>query len=235
MINRINDQPAFVLHRRDYHESSLILEIFSEDFGRLSVLAKSARKRRDAAHFQICNRLLLGWSGQSELKTLTQIEGQDLAIAADYLPSVFYINELLLYLLPKHDEQPDLFGKYQMLLLSLAHTGSSTECLQSRLRNFEIELLSALGVMPDLSCDYQTQQGLDDHCYYRLDAQQGPLLSQDQENAYLGEVLSAIHHRRFESAAVLRAAKHLMRKIIDYNLQGRTLQSRHFYQQMKKK
>ncbi|MCK4710113.1 MAG: recombination protein O N-terminal domain-containing protein [Gammaproteobacteria bacterium] len=60
MQNRINDQAAFILHRRDYQDSSLILDLFSEDYGRLSVLVKGAKKRRDAASFQICNRLSVG-------------------------------------------------------------------------------------------------------------------------------------------------------------------------------
>lgn len=236
MQNRVNDQAAFILHRRDYQDSSLILDVFSEDFGRLTVLAKAAKKRRDVAHFQICNRLLLGWSGRSELKILTQIDSQSLSLASDYLPSIFYLNELLLYLLPRHEEQRGLFKQYQMLLLNLAQKETEAIVLEPLLRGFEIELLTILGVMPDLSMDNIRQQKVESNRYYYFEPASGPLLAKDPAvNAFSGEALHAIQNRQFESSEVLRLAKRLMRQIIDYNLQGRTLQSRKFYQQMKKK
>ncbi len=234
MQTRITDQPAFILHRRDYKESSLILEIFSEQFGRVSVLAKAAKKRRDASHFQICNRLLVGWSGRSELKTLTQIESRPLALASAHLPGVFYINELLLYLLPKHQPQSALFQQYQMFLLHLAQCAGDATELAPALRNLEIDLLQQLGLMPDLSQLTNSTQALQDERLYRIDRQDGVCeASSDAALAFHGKTLKAIAQRRFDQPEVAQAARRLLRQLIDYNLQGRTLQSRKFYQQLK--
>jgi len=233
MENRINDQAAFILHRRDYQNSSLILDLFSEDYGRLSVLVKAAKKRRDVAHFQICNRLSVGWSGHSELKTLTQIDSFPFSIPAEYLPSVFYINELLLYLLPKHEEHRELFQFYQSVLVQLSQQNLS---LESTLRNFEIELLTELGYMPDLSFDTSSNQTVKTEAHYVFNEMSGiHPATPDQTNFFTGAELMAIYKRQFESAEVLKSAKRLMRQIIDVNLQGRTLQSRKFYQRMNKK
>ena len=233
MQNRINDQAAFILHRRDYQDSSLILDLFSEDYGRLGVLVKGAKKRRDAASFQICNRLSVGWSGRSELKILTQIDSHVLTVPAEYLPSVFYINELLLYLLPKHAEQHKLFQHYQKLLLELSLPEFQLEPV---LRNFEIELLSELGYMPDLSFNMTANQIIDAGQRYFYDGMSGiQTASANANNSFSTDELLAIKKRQFNSAEELRAAKRLMRQIIDFNLQGRELQSRKFYQQMHKK
>ena len=231
MQQRISDQAAFILHRRDYQNSSLILELFTEDFGRLSVLAKGARSRRDAAHFQIANRLAVGWSGRSELKTLTEIDSRPLPIPADCYVAVFYINELLLYLLAKQDPHPQLFQYYQRLLLQL-----EKESLESQLRGFEMDLLTTQGLMPDLSCESQSAQPLIEDAFYRVHPQSGVVISSAQEaGSIVGRDLDAIARRQFDSTKVRKSAKQLLRQIIDFNLQGRTLQSRQFYQQLSSK
>ena len=233
MQNRINDQPAFILHRRNYQDSSLILDLFSQDFGRLSVLVKGAKKRRDVASFQICNRLSVGWTGHSELKILTHIDSHQLSLLAEYYPSIFYINELLLYLLPKHEEQLTLFQHYQHLLIELTHQNVQ---LEAALRNFEIELLTELGYMPDLNVDSTSGLVMQDKQRYVFDETSGLIpASVEVTHSFSGNELKAIHNRQFESVDILRSAKRLMRQIIHINLQGRTLQSRKFYQQMKKK
>ncbi|MCK5662539.1 MAG: DNA repair protein RecO [Thiotrichaceae bacterium] len=233
MQNRINDQPAFILHRRDYQDSSLILDLFSQDFGRVSVLVKGAKKRRDVSSFQICNRLSVGWSGHSELKILTQIDSHLFSVPAEYYPSIFYINELLLYLLPKHDEQINLFQLYQSLLVEFTLPKVQLEPL---LRNFEIELLTELGYMPDLSVVSNTGQNIQHELYYVFDEVSGLIpASKDVINSFSGSELTVIFERQFVSPENLRAAKRLMRQIIHFNLQGRTLQSRKFYQQINKK
>jgi len=236
MQNRINDQAAFILHRRDYQDSSLILELFSLDYGRLSVLVKGAKKRRDVAHFQICNQLLVSWAGRSELKILTQIESQSLSVSAEFYPCVFYINELLLYLLPKHEEHHRLFRHYQMLLLELSQKDTRSNQLEPLLRTFEIEMLSELGFMPDLSFDNFSHQEIIAGQNYNFDVINGVQPDNGSHTiSFSGTDLVAINGRQFETISVLKAAKQIMRQIIDYNLQGRTLQSRKFYQQMKKK
>ena len=235
MQTRITDQSAFILHRRDYKESSLILEIFSEQYGRVSVLAQAARKRRDAAHFQICNRLLMGWTGRSELKTLTQIESRMLAVPSQFYPAVFYLNELLMILLPKHQPYAVLFRLYQNLLLTLVDADDDNTSLAVALRNFEIDLLTELGLMPDLSQHSRNADSLDADGWYFIDNSAGVTAAFDNSTVnYQGSTLRAIQQRRFDQPETARAAKILLRQLIDYNLQGRTLQSRKFYQQLQK-
>jgi DNA repair protein RecO (recombination protein O) len=228
---RVDDQAAFILHRREFQNSSLILDLFSEDYGRLSVLAKGARKRRDASHFQLFNRLSVGWTGRSELKTLTHIESRPLAVPTDCYMALMYINELLLYLLPKQDEYRDLFRHYQNLLLSM-----NMQQLDVLLREFEMQLLSQLGLMPDLSCESASGQALNSEQMYCFDVLAGVRACvNDDERQYPGAVLLAIQSQQFESPRIVQSARRLLRQIIDYNLQGRTLQSSKIYQQLRLK
>ena len=229
MDNRVNDQPAFLLHRRDYQNSSLILELFTEDYGRVSVLAKGARKGKNTAHFQPGNRLAVGWTGRSELKTLVQIDSQALPIAADCYLAMFYLNELLLYLLPKHDAHPQLFHRLQQLLLEL-----EMPRLEPLLRNFEMDLLEELGVLPDFSTLADSGEVVEADDCYGFDINHGLYpVPAETAGAHPGRILLAIQQRHFEQPEIIKSAKHLLRKIIDFNLQGRTLQSRQLYQQLK--
>ncbi|MDJ0834085.1 MAG: DNA repair protein RecO [Gammaproteobacteria bacterium] len=231
MDNRVNDQAAFLLHRRDYQNSSLILELFTEDYGRISVLAKGARKGKNTAHFQPGNRLAVGWTGRAELKTLVQIDSRALPIPADCYLAMFYLNELLLYLLPKHDAHPRLFHQFQRLLLQLEMSQ-----LEPLLRTFEMDLLEELGVLPDLAVVSDSAEAVTADGNYGFIPDRGvyPALAQT-EGGYPGRLLLALQQRQFEQPGVLPLAKRLLRQIIDFNLQGRTLQSRQLYQQLQPK
>ncbi len=228
MDMHVNDQAAFLLHRREYQNSSLILELFTRDYGRMSLLARGARKRRDVSHFQIANRLQLGWSGRSDLKLLTTIESRSLEVTDSCLIAVFYLNELLMYLLPKQDPYTELFELYQLTLLQL-----DAASLEPLLRNFEFNLLTSLGLMPELNIASPAGQPIVENSRYQIDPSAG-LFSADEHdnNAFSAEQLIAIRACDFSSTSTRQAAKRLMRTIIDFNLQGRALQSRQFYQQM---
>jgi DNA repair protein RecO (recombination protein O) len=224
----VNDQAAFLLHRREYQNSSLILELFTRDYGRMSLLARGARKRRDVSHFQIANRLQLGWSGRSDLKLLTTIESRSLEVTDSCLIAVFYLNELLMYLLPKQDPYTELFELYQLTLLQL-----DAESLEPLLRNFEFNLLTSLGLMPELNISSPAGQPIVENSRYQIDPSAGLLPAEEHDNnAFSAEQLIAIQACDFSSTSTRLAAKRLMRTIIDFNLQGRALQSRQFYQQM---
>jgi len=225
---RVSDQPAFILHRRDFRDSSLILDVFTLHHGRLSLLAKGARKRRDSSVYQPFNRLSLGWTGASDLKTLTAIDAVAMPLAADCYLAAYYVNELLLYLMPVQDPNAAVFQAYQNLLLSINSTG-----LESSLREFEMDLLNSLGLMPDLMRTSQDNATVDAHRFYRVDCENGVVPSAaDDAQAFAGEVLLKIEQRQFDDENSRRAARRLMRQIIDFNLHGRTLQSRKLYQQM---
>jgi DNA repair protein RecO (recombination protein O) len=224
----VNDQAAFLLHRREYQNSSLILELFTRDFGRMSLIARGARKRRDVSHFQIANRLQLGWTGRSELKLLTHIESRSLQVTESCLIAVFYLNELLIYLLPKQDAYADLFELYQSTLLQL-----DKESLEPLLRNFEFKLLTSLGLMPALDIESAGGQPVEESSSYQINPSNGLCRAHEHDkNTFTAEQLFAIQRGDFSALSTLQAAKRLMRTIIDFNLQGRALQSRLIYQQM---
>ena len=226
----ISDQPAFILQRKEFQNTSLILDLLTEQHGRVRVVAKGARKRRDRAHFQPFNRLLVSWQGRSELKTLTQIESVPIPVSSEcYLPA-FYATELLLYLLPGQEEQADIFAAYQHLLQNL-----QAKNMEPQLRCFEMQLLSALGLMPDLLHQSDCGEDVDDDGYYYLDVATGIVRGDSSHpRSVRGTQLRAVKQLDFSSAENLRAARGLMRQIIDFNLQGRALQSRKLYQQLHK-
>ena len=94
MQTRVTDQPAFILHRRDWQNSSLILDILTLDYGRLSLLAKGGKRSKSQALLQPFYQLVVSWSGRSDLKTLTSIDGNLIPVGESrYLP-MLYVNEL---------------------------------------------------------------------------------------------------------------------------------------------
>ncbi len=138
---------GFVLHRRDYRNSSLLLEVFSAETGRLACLAKGAKaapKGRGAlaSLLQPFQPLWLHWVGRGEVKTLTRAEaaGAAIALSGERLYCGFYLNELLMRLLARDDPQEPLFVFYQQALVDLA-----TEAVDAVLRRFELRLLEELG------------------------------------------------------------------------------------------
>jgi DNA repair protein RecO (recombination protein O) len=228
MDTRVSDQPAFVLHRRAYQESSLILDLMTRDYGRISLLARGARSRRNVAQFEIARVMRVGWSGRGELKNLTTLESHALTIPPQHTLAVFYLNELLLFLLPVRDPYPGVFDLYQATLLQMV-----SESLEPLLRAFELGLLRELGLMPDLVVEADSDRLVDPDRRYRVLPQTG-VLPTDKPLAgdFSGAALHAIDAQRFDLEQYRADAKRLMRAIIDFNLQGRELQSRKLYQQM---
>ncbi len=240
MSQRVNDQAAYILHRRDYQDSSLILDLFTQDFGRISVLVKGAKKRKDIASFQIGNRLSVSWSGKSDLKILTQVDCRAINIPVEFLSGLFYANELLLYLLPKEDIYSELFKDYQQFLIQLSHlneddSANDQQQFESLLRHFEINLLTELGTMLPLNVESDSGQAVEMDQFYNIDVSHGVTRALEQQRTaynYSGKELIAIQQGDLSTVKSLQVAKKILRQIIDLNLQGRTLQSRNFYQKL---
>ena len=156
MAKRIADEPAFVLHRYDWSESSLILEVFTRRYGRVAVVAKGAK--RPSSNFRPVllplQPLQLGFSGEGEIRNLKGAEwvGGQVMPTGDALLSGYYLNELLLRLLARDDPHPALFDAYAQAVQVLA--GEHEEALQPALRAFELLLLREIGLLPAL--DNQT-------------------------------------------------------------------------------
>ncbi|XZG71687.1 DNA repair protein RecO [Chitinibacteraceae bacterium HSL-7] len=149
--NRIDVQPAFVLHQHPYRETSRLLDVFSRDHGRLTIVARGVQRpgsqlRAVLTGFQ---PVLLSWFGNGEVKTLHAAEWQGGVPQLAGLPLMcgFYLNELLLNLLPRHQPHQPLFAAYFDAIRSLAH-GVAPDLI---LRRFEWCLLCELGFAPDLS------------------------------------------------------------------------------------
>src|SRR5262249_26506740 len=133
-------QPAYILHRRAYRETSFLLEIFSKDHGRLTAVIKGARnnKANTQGLFQPFTPLLVSWAGKGEMMTLTHLElnGEAERLQGECLFAGFYLNELLMALLEKWDAHSGLFLAYQQALQQLQ--GKSLD--QKVLRTFEKRL-----------------------------------------------------------------------------------------------
>jgi DNA repair protein RecO (recombination protein O) len=166
---------AYVLHRYDWSESSLILDLFTREQGRLAVAAKGAKR----PYSQLRSVLLpfqrltvsLGKAtaqdeGTSEVQTLRGAEwaGGAAMLTGAALFSGFYLNELLMKLLARHDPHAALFDAYAATLPALAAADDAQA--ESALRAFELTLLQEIGLLPDLSLVTQTQQTVrPDACY----------------------------------------------------------------------
>jgi DNA repair protein RecO (recombination protein O) len=148
-------QRAFVLHSIAYSESSLIVELLTENQGRLSVIAKGAKRKGSALRSVLMpfQPIEIAVSGKSELKTLTKAEwlGGYAMPVGDALICGFYVNELIMKLLPKEDPHPDLFTAYQRCVALLGQEVADGSGLDTALRTFEWQLLREVGYAPDLS------------------------------------------------------------------------------------
>ena len=229
MQTRVTDQPAYILHRRDWQNSSLILDLFTLDHGCLSVLARGGKASKSSALFQPFYHLLISWSGRSELKTLVSIDGSSTPIdEKQYLP-LLYVNELLTAFLPRQEPNPELFVLYRELI-----TNAVRDFSEEQLREFEREMMKILGYFPDTSQDAESGESIMGDQFYQFIASSGfiPCEVKDQ-NAIGGHTIIDWNRNQYENQQVLQLAKTIMRCIIDFNLHGKKLKSRDIYQQIK--
>lgn len=225
---RVQHEPAWVLHHRPFRDTSRILDILSRDHGRLSLVARGSRsaKSRLRGILRPFTPLSLSWVSRSDLGTLTgaELAGSATTLSGDALFSAYYVNELLLKLLHKHDPQPGIFAIYSEAITKLA-TGNDVVLT---LRQFEIELLRMLGYALNLHHDANSQQQLVADRRYEYRPEQGPVPVGDSHGpmVFTGAALLAIGAENFEQQAVLRDAGRLLREVIAFHLDGRELQSR---------
>ncbi len=225
---------AMVLHRRGYGDTSLLLELFTPAHGRVPVIARGAgapRSRRRGL-LQPFVPLQLAWRGRGEVGTLAVVEadGVPLPLSGHALYAGFYLNELLVRLLPRGEAAPDLFRHYHHALIRLA----SGEDLEGVLRPFELRLLEALGYAPELARRIDGAPVVVEE-RYRCDPGSGVTVagSADPET-YSGEVLLALSQGRLPvSPALRREARRLMRRLLAPHLGGKPLKSRELFRTMR--
>lgn len=229
-MSRVELEPAFVLHTRLYRETSLIVEAFGRDTGRLGLIAKGARRPKSALRgsLQSFRPLLLSWSGKGELGLLTGAEPdgfvQPLAGAA--LFSGLYMNELLMRLMHRHDPHPELFHYYRVAIEALGQ-GQLTEGV---LRIFEKHMLESIGYGLVLDRDIASGEPIHGDVSYRYEIERGPtsaaLDDDDGGVALTGETLLSLANERLESERALDEAKQLMRTALRRYLGDKPLATR---------
>src|SRR5512143_3356112 len=172
--NRRDDQAAFVLHAYPYRETSLIVEAFTRDWGRVAMVARGAKRPRSELRglLQGFQPLALSWFGAHELKTLAKAEwrGGLPLVGGAALWCGFYLNELVLKLLPREDPHPQLFADYEHALADLA-TGAEQATV---LRRFEVALLAGLGYALPLLREADTGAPIDPATRYHYAFDRGP-------------------------------------------------------------
>lgn len=225
-------ESAYVLHPRPYQDSSLLLDIFSQQHGRVGLVAKGVKGKNKSrqALLQAFVPLQLSWSGRGELGTVTDVEANGTAyqFKGQVLLSGFYLNELLLNLLHRHDPHPELFDYYRYTLQQLSLV-SGSRGLQQILRVFEMRLLQEIGY--GLVLNYEVEQGdtIIPDANYRYLLGQGPLQIQAEKHdsmTFKGSSLLAFASQKLDEGVTLRDAKRLTRQVLDYYLAGKKLHSR---------
>ncbi len=232
---RIDQQPGFVLHSYPYRETSLIVEVFSRDHGRLGLVAKGARRPMSQLRgvLMAFQPLLIDWSGGGEMKTLVRAEwqgGQPL-LGGQALLCAYYLNELLMRLLPREDPHPTLYRAYGDALRALA-AGEGQEVI---LRRFELALLQELGYGLQLDADADGVPVRPEVRYaYIIERGAVPLdeYGIDDASVVAGRVLLDMARGDFREPETLAGAKALMRRLIQHYLGGQVLQSRRVFTEL---
>ena len=231
---RINLQPAYVLHSRPYRDTSALLEVFTAEHGRISLVARGARRQSrkgsGAALLQPFIPLLVSFSGRSELKSLVAFESARgmLVLPGERLFSGLYLNELLMRLLHRNDAHPRLFAAYDGALQGL----TSDPTMDTVLRQFELTLLDELGYRVDLGLDGASGEPVEGARWYRYDPGLGLVAIADAAHptgaVYSGAELLAMKAGEMEGP-VRPAAKRLLREALAVHLGETPLRSRELF------
>lgn len=227
---------TYVLHTRPWRDSSLLVDLLVEQQGRVRAIARGQRRQSSRHSGNICQPfrpLLASLSGRGELKNLSRLEadGMVCTLPGDRLYAGFYVNELLLRVLPESDPHPRLYAEYQQLLAVLA---APCDTIEPALRYFECTLLEQLGYAIDFRHEAHTGNPLQADTEYQFVAEAG-FVALDLRGArsgpvYPGTELLQVGRGQLESASTRAVAKQLMRQALAPLLGEKPLQSRMLYQ-----
>lgn len=223
--SEVHLQPAYILQHKKYRETSLIIDILTRDFGIVSVLAKGVRKKKSKTAGLLLGFMALKFSytGNSDLKILTHVELDSSTIKLNgiSLYSGFYINELIICFLQKHDPCPEVFFEYERCLHLLTNSVNVEEIL----RFFELNLIEYVGYGIELITDSLTESSVEELKRYFYSDKTGRL--QSSSDGYIcGRTLMAMNTRTVLDKQALYEAKQLMRRVIDFHLDNKELKSR---------
>ena len=222
-------QPAWVLHTRSYKDTSLLVDLFTLDYGKLSVIARGVRSMR-SKNYGLCQPflpLLVSYNSKNDLPVLQKIEGNGLgcSFGGRSLLCGFYLNELLVRLLHRHQAQPDIYRIYQQTLHDLAN-GAHVE---HALRLFEKYLLQVLGFGLQLDVTVDNNLVLPNQAYKFEFGIGLSLAKSNSEYDFVGSSLLALHHNNLNTAQEFKDAKRLLRLALTSLLGNKPLKSRELF------
>jgi len=226
MATSSRDEPAWLLHSTPYRETSLVVDLYTREHGRIAAVAKGAKRPRSSLRAVLLQfqPLRVSWTGRRELRTLTGAEwsgGLD-APRGDALLCAFYLNELLMRLLAREDPHPLLFDAYGEALAQLG----SPLALDETLRRFEWTLLREIGYAPDLGRD-AAREPIDPQRFYGWRPGEGFVVRDAAApDSVPGTVLQELAEGRHGSVASRQQAKYLTRAILSHHLDGAPLSTR---------
>ena len=232
---RISKQPAFIISRRSFSESSLLIDIFTRDYGRITLLAKGARRLKSPYRgvLHSFTVLLLSWSGKSSLMTLTSADciQKPYTFSHDSLMCAWYANELLQLFLQRHDPHEEVFNHYLQLLEKIDHGYQ----IQWSLRIFEKTLLAEVGYGLVLDRDSSNTNLIEPQAIYHYIPEIG-LIKQGQTVTsgiqISGNALLSFNNGKCPNEKEQLEIKYLTRFVINWHTEGKEIQSRRIFKEI---
>ena len=236
---RVFHEPAYVLHSIPYKESSLILDVFTREYGRVALIAKGAKRPHSSLRpvLQQFQPLQVHWTGKNELKTLTKSEwmGGVVPLVGDALLCGFYMNELIVKFLAREDAHEDLYDQYHATISQLSISSDSFEKI---LRPFEIFLLQETGFCASLEHCQETGKMLDPDIDYVYQPERGlrPATGHDPAHWPIlqGKHLLQLAQLELDDQQTITLSKSLMRFLLSLHLQDQVLTTRQILIDLKK-
>jgi DNA repair protein RecO (recombination protein O) len=236
---RVFNEPAFILHSIPYKETSLILDVFTRDYGRVALIAKGAKRPHSSLRpvLQQFQPLEVHWTGKNELKTLTKSEwmGGVVPLVGDALLCGFYMNELIVKFLAREDAHESLFDHYHQTIFELS---LAKDMFEKILRPFEIRLLQETGYCAPLDYCQESGSSLEAEVHYVYQPERGLRPSTDHDPAHWpilqGKHLMNLANFEMEDHETLSLSKSLMRFLLSLHLQDQVLTTRQILIDLKK-
>jgi len=225
---RVERQAGWVIHRRPWRESSLLIEMFTPDHGRVGLVARGARATRSAWRglAEPFRPLEVSWSRRGEMGTVSGLDqvGPACALNGRALFCGLYANELVLRLVGRDDPHPEVYRAYGQLLAGLA---AAREAQSLLLRRFELALLTGMGVAPDLEYDAASGEPIRRDRLYHLRPEIGLVgVERAGRAVFRGAAIEALRRGETDDRETARAMRELMRILIDEQLDGRPIAAR---------
>ena len=224
-----------MLHTRPFKETSLLVDLFTRNHGKISVIAKGAKRPKSKIGIIKTPSCLffVSCTGRGELKTLTHCEIKEHFFPiAEAFNSVVYLNELLIKLLEKEDAHPEIFDHYLIVCGSLKR--KNKEKLEKNLRSFELTLLKEIGYGLNLNFEGNSDIEIKEDTSYKFVPSVGFLpqtKSEPNKNNFSGRDILNLSTGNFSSPDTLLASKQIMRQAIDFHLGNKTLKIREYLSQ----